>query len=79
MGQGHHVSHWSEGGPSSCVISGGSWVVHTVVNSIVHYCLTLHDIWRLAGDSCGTSDMVISCVAYSCTNRQSTGSNTSMQ
>ena len=31
--------------------------------------------WRLAGESCGTTNMVISCVAYSYTNRQKTGSN----
>ena len=34
--------------------------------------------WRLAGESCGTTNMVISCVAYSCTNRQKTGSNISL-
>ena len=32
--------------------------------------------WRLAGESCGTTIMVI--MAYSCTNRQKTGSNISL-
>ena len=34
--------------------------------------------WRLAGESCGTTNMVISCMTYSCTNRQKTGSNISL-
>ena len=34
--------------------------------------------WRLAGESCGTTNIVISSVAYSCTNQQKTGSNISL-
>ena len=33
--------------------------------------------WRLAGESCGTMNMVISCMAYSCMNMK-TGSNISL-
>ena len=35
-------------------------------------------LFRLAGERYGTTNMVISCVAYSCTNRQKTGSNISL-
>ena len=58
------INNLVEGGPSSCAISVGSWVVHTalVLNS------SRQTFWRLAGESCGTTNMVISCVAYSCMN-----------
>ena len=43
-----------------------------VLNSQRQTCL------RLAGESCGTTNRFISCVAYSCTNQQKTGSNISL-
>ena len=73
------ITNLSEGGPSSCVISVGSWVVHTGVSiSALVLNSPSQTFWRLAGNSCGTTNMVISCVAYSCTNRQKTRSNISL-
>ena len=49
------ISHLGEGGPSSCVISVGSWVVHTGV-SIVHLSVLnsprhLETCWRQLWDN----------------------------
>ena len=60
------INNLGESGPNSCVISVGCsyWSEHgaLVLNS------PRQTFWGLAGESCGTTNMVISCVAYSSTN-----------
>ena len=70
------INNLGEGGPSSCVISVGSWVVHTCISVKLFKTNILEACWIKLWDN--LTNMVISCVAYSCTNQQKTGSNISL-
>ena len=68
------INNLGEGGLSSCVIV---WAVGFFIRALVLNS-SRQTFWRLAGESCGTTNMVISGVAYRCTIRQKTGSNISL-